>query len=270
MRAGRHWLLVLAVATLLALAYGTRQQEEAAALSHAPAQLRTPPAAVPAQSSPRRLSLLHKAWPSRGAGGPGPVPTGRQPSVSWPKGPDAQPRRRYATSAAGPAACEPAAPPRNAGRRRSRPSVAASYPPYPEPHIYLSRPLARSRPGTNINEIETVTMYTLPKTRTAVSTIMWRELLGTAITSRTSIAILRILESVVTFAACVGSSIAMGWMLGYAVDTNSDLYAWFKFILDLTLKGTGGAVTLANCCIVVRDSFIPVFEGSRNHKREDQ
>lgn len=55
-RAGRHWL-VLAVATLLAVAYGTRR-EEAAALGRAPARLRTSPAAVPARSAPRRLSLL--------------------------------------------------------------------------------------------------------------------------------------------------------------------------------------------------------------------
>ena len=57
-RAGRHGL-VLAVATLLAVAYGTRR-EEAAALGRAPAQLRTPPPAVPARSTPRRLSLLRQ------------------------------------------------------------------------------------------------------------------------------------------------------------------------------------------------------------------
>ena len=41
-RAGRHWL-VMAVATLLAVAYSTRR-EKAAALGRNPAQLRTPPA----------------------------------------------------------------------------------------------------------------------------------------------------------------------------------------------------------------------------------
>ena len=57
-RAGRHWL-VMAVATLLAVAYGTRR-EEAAALGRPPARLRTPPATVPALSVPRRLSLLRQ------------------------------------------------------------------------------------------------------------------------------------------------------------------------------------------------------------------
>ncbi|MCY4519468.1 MAG: hypothetical protein OXC13_01660 [Caldilineaceae bacterium] len=49
-RAGRHWL-VLVVATLLAVAYGTRR-EEAAALGRTPAQLRTPPADRPGPVGP--------------------------------------------------------------------------------------------------------------------------------------------------------------------------------------------------------------------------
>ena len=49
-RAGRHWL-VMAVATLLAVAYGTRR-EKAAALGRNPARLRTPPPG-PAARNPR-------------------------------------------------------------------------------------------------------------------------------------------------------------------------------------------------------------------------
>ena len=47
------------MAALLAVAYGTRR-EEAVALGRTPAQLRTPPATVPALSAPRRLSLLRQ------------------------------------------------------------------------------------------------------------------------------------------------------------------------------------------------------------------
>ena len=57
-RAGRHWL-VLAVATLRAVAHGTRR-EEAATLGRNPARLPAPPATVPARSAPRRLSLLRQ------------------------------------------------------------------------------------------------------------------------------------------------------------------------------------------------------------------
>ena len=64
-RAGRHWL-VLAVATLLAVAHGTRR-EEAAALGRPPARLRTPPATVPSRSTPRRLSLLRQGMACLGA-----------------------------------------------------------------------------------------------------------------------------------------------------------------------------------------------------------
>ncbi len=64
-RAGRHWL-VLAVATLLAVAHGTRR-EEAAALGRNPARLRAPPATVPARSAPRRLSLLRQGMACLGA-----------------------------------------------------------------------------------------------------------------------------------------------------------------------------------------------------------
>ncbi len=53
-------------------------------------------------------------WPRDGGGpgsgcGPGPGPTGRRPCAPWPKGPDAQPRLRYATSASDPAAPRPRA-----------------------------------------------------------------------------------------------------------------------------------------------------------------
>ncbi len=65
MRAGRHWL-VLAVATLLAVAYGTRR-EEAAALGRPPARLRTPPAPGLVLSMPRRLSLLRQGLACLGA-----------------------------------------------------------------------------------------------------------------------------------------------------------------------------------------------------------
>ena len=51
--------LVLAAGTLLAVAYGTRR-EEAAAFGRSPAQLRTPPPAAPAPSTPRHLSLLRQ------------------------------------------------------------------------------------------------------------------------------------------------------------------------------------------------------------------
>ncbi len=64
-RAGRHWL-VLAVASLLAVAYGTRR-EEAAALGRSPARLRTPPATGPVRSTPRRLSLLRQSMACLGA-----------------------------------------------------------------------------------------------------------------------------------------------------------------------------------------------------------
>ncbi len=64
-RAGRHWL-VLAVASLLAVAYGTRR-EEAAALGRSPARLRTPPAEAPVRSTPRRLSLLRQGMACLGA-----------------------------------------------------------------------------------------------------------------------------------------------------------------------------------------------------------
>ena len=61
-RVGRHWL-VLAVATLLAVAYGTRR-EEAEARHLAPGRLRRPPAGwTPAQQAalpPRRHSLLQQ------------------------------------------------------------------------------------------------------------------------------------------------------------------------------------------------------------------
>ncbi len=59
---GRHWL-VLAIATLLAVAYGTRQ-EEAEARHLPPGRLRQPPAelhaAHPAVWPPRRHSLLQQ------------------------------------------------------------------------------------------------------------------------------------------------------------------------------------------------------------------
>ena len=61
-RVGRHWL-VLAIATLLAVAYGTRR-EEAEARHRAPGRLRRPPAELsPAQQEalpPRRHSLLQQ------------------------------------------------------------------------------------------------------------------------------------------------------------------------------------------------------------------
>ena len=49
-RAGRHWL-VLAVATLLAVAHGTRR-EEAATLGRNPTRLCTPPATAPSRPNP--------------------------------------------------------------------------------------------------------------------------------------------------------------------------------------------------------------------------
>ena len=59
---GRHWL-VLAIATLLAVAYGTRR-EEAEARHLPPGRLRRPPAelAAPHQTArpPRRHSLLQQ------------------------------------------------------------------------------------------------------------------------------------------------------------------------------------------------------------------
>lgn len=64
-RAGRHWL-VMAAATLLAVAYGTRR-EKAAALGRNPARLRTPPATVPALPALRRLSLLRQGMACLGA-----------------------------------------------------------------------------------------------------------------------------------------------------------------------------------------------------------
>ena len=61
-RVGRHWL-VLAIATLLAVAYGTRH-EEAEARHREPGRLRRPPAELtPAQRAalpPRRHSLLQQ------------------------------------------------------------------------------------------------------------------------------------------------------------------------------------------------------------------
>ena len=61
-RVGRHWL-VLAIATLLAVAYGTRR-EEAKARHLAPGRLRRPPAELgPAHQAalpPRRHSLLQQ------------------------------------------------------------------------------------------------------------------------------------------------------------------------------------------------------------------
>ena len=59
---GRHWL-VLAMATLLAVAYGTRR-EEAAARHREPGRLRQPPAELTAAQRaalpPRRHSLLQQ------------------------------------------------------------------------------------------------------------------------------------------------------------------------------------------------------------------
>jgi hypothetical protein len=59
---GRHWL-VLAIATLLAVAYGTRR-EEAEARHRAPGRLRRPPAELDAAHQnalpPRRHSLLQQ------------------------------------------------------------------------------------------------------------------------------------------------------------------------------------------------------------------
>ena len=61
-RVSRHWL-VLAIATLLAVAYGTRR-EEAAARHLAPGRLRRPPAELTAAQRaalpPRRHSLLQQ------------------------------------------------------------------------------------------------------------------------------------------------------------------------------------------------------------------
>ena len=64
-RAGRHWL-VMAVATLPAVAHGTRRAE-AAAFGRNPARLRAPSAAAPSRSAPRRLSLLRQGMAGLGS-----------------------------------------------------------------------------------------------------------------------------------------------------------------------------------------------------------
>ena len=104
----------MAVATLLAVAYGTRR-EEAAALGRNPAQLRTPPATVPALPALRRLSLLRQGMACLGAL----LAQGRWWTRVW-----LRPRR-------GP----------------YRPS--AVHPSHPEPHMYLSTgraPVYRAEP----------------------------------------------------------------------------------------------------------------------------
>lgn len=114
-RAGRHWL-VMAVATLLAVAYDTRR-EKAAALGRNPAQLRTPPA----RAHPR-----HEA-PSICPAGI--VAAGR---LARPEHP--HPVLQLATQ--GP------------GRRRTA-FASAVHPSHPEPHIYLSTgraPVYRAEP----------------------------------------------------------------------------------------------------------------------------
>ena len=183
-RAGRHWLM-LAVATLLAVAHGTRRKA-AATLGRNPARLRSPRATGPSRSAPHRPASCARAWPAwapcwpgggggRGSGcDPGPAPTGRRPSAPWPGDPDAQPRLRYAqnpshqprghtprgqvgaSSTPSPtertavrAACGPTARPRNAVHQRPGRPVADIYLPHPEPHIYLSRVRPPVRPGLN-------------------------------------------------------------------------------------------------------------------------
>ncbi len=99
-RVGRHWL-VLAIATLLAVAYGTRP-EEAAARHLPPGRLRRPPAGDPlgvdaaqqAALPPRRHSrlqqgvarlrlLLQAAVGLRVAATYGPVPTSARACAGW-------------------------------------------------------------------------------------------------------------------------------------------------------------------------------------------
>ena len=131
-RAGRHWL-VLAVATLLAVAYGTRR-EEAAALGRPPRTAAHAPGDRP---------------------GPGSAPPAPQPPASG-HGLPGDPAGPGAVVDAGLAAA-PARPLRAAGRPRPGPGAltrhpategpdrrrtaceSAVFPPQPEPYIYLSK-----------------------------------------------------------------------------------------------------------------------------------
>ncbi|MYB76146.1 MAG: hypothetical protein F4X83_03430 [Chloroflexi bacterium] len=163
-RAGRRWL-VLAVATLLAVAHGTRR-EEAAALGRNPARLRSPPASQPpapghglprgpagpgtlvdaalAAAPARSLRASDRPRPGPGtlthssasvAHNPRHRPRGHTPRGP-PCMPPTQPKRAHScprglsTRCAATARCTPAV----------RTSLAAACTPYPEPHISLSPP----------------------------------------------------------------------------------------------------------------------------------
>lgn len=120
-RAGRHWL-VMAVATLLAVAYSTRR-EKAAALGRNPAQLRTPPARSlwtvgRPRPGPGALTRAHPRHEAPSICPAGIVAAGR---LARPEHPHPVPQ--LATQ--GP------------GRRRTA-FASAVHPSHPEPHMYLS------------------------------------------------------------------------------------------------------------------------------------
>ena len=73
--------------------------------------------------------------------------------------------------------------------------------------------------------------------------------------SRVGFAVLRLLGSVAVFAACIGSSILLDWLMGYAVDTETDVYLWINTVMDVVLLGTGALVTIGGCIVVVVETW---------------
>lgn len=138
----------------------------------------TPPAAVLEPAAPRRLSLLRQGmaclgpcWP-RGAGGPG-----------FGCGPGTLTR----SLASDTQRLLPTPRPVNPQRRHPGRSVPATYPPYPKPHIYLSRaspPLKAMWMRPKMAPMASPRIHTCATSPSLPSSIWWTYQLRTAAISR--------------------------------------------------------------------------------------
>ena len=43
--------------------------------------------------------------------------------------------------------------------------------------------------------------------------------------------------------------------MGYAVDTETDVYLWINTVMDVVLLGTGALVTIGGCIVVVVETW---------------
>lgn len=87
--------------------------------------------------------------------------------------------------------------------------------------------------------------------------------------SRVGFAVLLLLGSVAVFAACIGSSIFLDWLLGSVVDTETVVYKWTNTVVDALLLGTGLVVTTGGCIVVAIETWMSI-KGFLNHIRENR